>query len=133
VTAGVDWLTEGADDELPVFPVLPVFPLLPDEEEPPPAMEVPVEPDPDDPDRALPEAFPGWSWDTTIPMAAVAPMATRTTPRVSLRSRVRAFSLFWGVFGWRGVVMCSEYLCSGASPSEHGRIDTVAGPAVDLL
>jgi hypothetical protein len=96
VTAGVDWLTEGADDELPVLPVLP---LLPDDEEPPPAMLVLVEPDPDDPDRALPDAFPVWSWDTTIPMATVAPVAASTAPRVRVRSRARALSLLSGVCG----------------------------------
>ena len=102
VTAGVDWLTEGADDELPVLPVLPlvpVLPVVPDDEEPPPAMLVLVEPDPDDPDRPLPDAFPAWSWDTTIPMATVAPVAARTAPRVMVRSRARALSLLSGVCG----------------------------------
>jgi len=99
VTVGVDELAEGAVDTLPVLPVLPVVPVLPNEEEPPPATLVPVEPAPDEPERALPEAFPAWSWDTAIPMATVAPVAARTAPRVRVRSRARALSLLSGVCG----------------------------------
>ena len=30
---------------------------------------------------------PGWSWETTMPMATVAPVAATITPRVTTRSR----------------------------------------------
>jgi hypothetical protein len=42
---------------------------------------------------------PAWSWDTPTPMATVAPVAARTTPRVRLRSRARALSRLSGVWG----------------------------------
>ncbi len=56
---------------------------------------------------------PGWSWATTIPIAAVAPVAARIAPRVRLRSRDRAFSLDFGVFGSSTVAMRMEFLYWG--------------------
>jgi hypothetical protein len=100
VTVGVEELVVGADDELPVLPVLPVEPVVLDEER---ALEVGVPPEPEevDPDPAPSRdelLAPGWTWATTIPIAAVAPVAARMAPRVRRRSRDRAFSLFSGVF-----------------------------------
>ncbi len=101
MTAGVEELALGADDELPVLPVLPVEPVLLVAELLPLELEVPSEPvevDPDVvPDRDVLLA-PGWTWATTIPITAVAPVAARMAPRVRWRTRARAFCLFSGVF-----------------------------------
>jgi len=127
VTVGDDWLTEGADDEVPVLPVVPVVPVVPADELPEVADDPPLvvaAPEPDDVPfvALLPElADPGWSRDTTTPMTTVAPAAATTTPRVRLRSRERAFSLFSGVLGWSMDDMRSEYLCWGGTPSSHHR------------
>ena len=104
MTVGVDELVVGADDELPVLPVLPVSPVLPvlpvepvllEEELLPLELEVPLEPEEVERD-VLPA--PGWTCATTIPTTAVAPVAARMAPRVRWRSRDRALSLFSGVF-----------------------------------
>ena len=95
-------LAAGANDELPVLPVLPVEPvLLVAEELVPLELAVPPEPEEVDPDLVPDRTVllaPGWTWATTIPITAVAPVAAKTAPRVRWRSRDRAFSLFWGVF-----------------------------------
>src|SRR5208282_4669525 len=90
---------------------------LPEVADDPPLVVAAPEPD-DVPFVALlPElADPGWSRDTTTPMTTVAPAAATTTPRVRLRSRERAFSLFSGVLGWSMDDMRSEYLCWGGRP-----------------
>jgi hypothetical protein len=97
VTVGVDELLVGVDEELPEDED-----ELDDEEELPPATVVLVAPDPE-PDgtvAAVPVLLdPAWPWDTTTPMATVAPVAAMTAPRVRLRSRARAVSLLWGVGG----------------------------------
>jgi hypothetical protein len=135
VTLGVEVLDVGADDEVPVLPVFPVEPVSLDEEVPPlePVLPEPDEVDPDEvpcPDVLL---APGWTWATTIPIAAVAPVAARTIPRVRRRSRDRAISLLWGVFGWLLDDMWLENLSFGTLPSQHPRIETLARPAVGLL
>ena len=145
MTVGDDWLTEGALDDVPVFPVLPVLPVLPvvpefpDEELPEVADDPPVvaAPEPDDvPEVPVTLAVlldPGWSRDTTTPMTTVAPVAAKTAPRVSARSRDLALSLLSGVGGWSIWGMWSGYLYWGTPLSHHRRIDTVAAPAVGLL
>jgi hypothetical protein len=82
-----------------------------------PAVVVVVVPEPDVSDDALPlldvEAAalvptalaPGWSWDTTMPIATVAPVAATIAPRVTTRSRALALSLSAGVLGWAGADM----------------------------
>jgi hypothetical protein len=60
-------------------------------------------------------------------------VAAKIAPRVNVRSRDRAFSLFSGVFGWSMGDMTLEYLCWGTSLSHHARIDSGAAPAVGLL
>jgi hypothetical protein len=102
-------------DDVPVLPVVPVF-----DEEVPLDAEVPPEPDDEvEPDEVPvdPDVFgcavlpaPGWTWETTIPITAVAPVAASMAPRVRWRSRDRAFSLFSGGYD---VDMWSENLCSG--------------------
>ena len=133
MTVGDDWLTEGADDEVPVLPVVPVvpvvpvLPVLPVDELPEVADDPPLvvaAPEPDDVPLValLPEvADPGWSRDTTTPMTTVAPAAATTTPRVRLRSRDRAFSLFSGVLGWSMDDMRSDVPLPGGTPSSHHR------------
>jgi hypothetical protein len=76
-----------------------------------------VVPEPDSSDDALPlldvEAAvlvptalaPGWSWETTMPMATVAPVAATIAPRVTTRSRALALSLSAGLLGWAGADM----------------------------
>ncbi len=76
-----------------------------------------VVPEPDASDDALPlldvvvaalvpsAAAPGWSWETTMPMATVAPVAATIAPRVTTRSRALALSLSAGVLGWAGADM----------------------------
>jgi hypothetical protein len=95
------------EDEVPVFPVVPESAVVPDETLP----LFDVEADPDDeelaPDVAVVPAAraPGRSCATTIPMATVAPVAARTAPRVTVRSRDLALSLSAGVLGWPGADM----------------------------
>ena len=98
LTVGVDVVPAVLEDEVPAA----------DEDatdEPPlTTVGVAVEPEPDASPRAVPVLVPvlldpAWSWDTTTPMATVAPVAARTAPRVRLRSRARALSLLWGVGG----------------------------------
>ncbi|MDR3651290.1 MAG: hypothetical protein P4L20_19560 [Acidimicrobiales bacterium] len=60
-------------------------------------------------------------------------MAAKIAPRVSVRSRDRALSLFSGVFGWSMGDMTLEYLLGGKPLSHHARIDSGAAPAVGLL
>jgi len=98
VTVGVDELLVGADEELPEDED-----ELDEKELPPETVEV-AAPDPelDGTVAVVPPLFPldpAWSWDTTTPMATVAPVAARTAPRVRLRSRARAVSLLLGVGG----------------------------------
>ena len=108
VTVGDEELVVGAevddedvdDDEVPEAPAVVV-----------------VVPEPDVSDDALPllevEAAalvptalaPGWSWETTMPMATVAPVAAMIAPRVTTRSRALALSLSAGVLGWAGADM----------------------------
>ena len=86
---GVEELDVGDVGEVPVFPVLPLEPLLLDEEIPPlePVLPEPDEVDPDvAPCRDVLLA-PGWTWATTNPITAVAPVAARMAARVSWRSR----------------------------------------------
>ena len=100
MTLGVEELDVGADDEVPVLPVLPLEPVLLVEElaATGPAVAEPERVDPDVvPDARAVLPAPGWTWATTIPITAVAPVAARMTPRVRWRSRDRAFSLFWCV------------------------------------
>jgi hypothetical protein len=85
-----------------------------DADEVPEVLAVVVVLEPDVPDDALPlldvEAAalvpaalaPGWSWETTMPMATVAPVAATIAPRVTTRSRALALSLAAGVLGWAG-------------------------------
>ena len=75
---------------------------------------------------------PRCSWETTIPMNTVAPVAAKIAPRVTLRSRDRAFSLLSGVFGGSMDAMVG-FLWWGTPSSEHRRIDPLAGSAVGLL
>ena len=145
VTVGDDWLTEGAVDDVPVFPVSPVLPVspeFPDEEWPEVADDPPVvaAPEPDDavevPVTLAVLLEPGWSRDTTTPMTTVAPVAAKTAPRVSERSRDLALSLLSGVRGWSIWDMWSGYLCSGdapipPSPNRHRR-SIRCGSAVTL-
>ncbi len=101
MTAGDEELAAGADDELPVLPVLPVEPVLLVDELLPLELEVPSDPEAVDPDVVAERDVvlaPGWTWATTIPITAVAAVAARTAPRVRRRTRDRAFSLFSGVF-----------------------------------
>ena len=91
------------DEEVDEVPLLPAV--------------VVVVPEPDVSDDALPlldvEAAalvptalaPGWSWETTMPMATVAPVAATIAPRVAARSRALALSLSAGVLGWAGADM----------------------------
>ena len=81
-------------------PVLPVVPVLPDE-----LLDVAVPPEPDEvavvpgvPERADVLPAPGWACATAIPIAAAAPVAEMTAPRVRWRSRDCVLALFWGVF-----------------------------------
>jgi len=87
-------------DEVPVLPAVVVVVLEPDES--------------DDAARLLDVAraalvatppAPGWSWETTIPRATVAPVAATIAPRVTARSRALALSLSAGVLGWAGADM----------------------------
>jgi hypothetical protein len=48
---------------------------------------------------------PGWSWETTMPMATVTPVAATIAPRVTARSRALALSLSAGVLGRAGADM----------------------------
>jgi hypothetical protein len=96
---GVDELLVGA--VLPELPVVPVVPELPldEDEDPPVVVPVPaVDPDPVVPLCTLPA--PGCSWATRIPIATVAPVTARTTPRVSCRRRAWAMSRLPGVLVW---------------------------------
>jgi hypothetical protein len=95
VTVGVDELLVGVDEE----PKEDEDEL---DEELPPATVVVVAPDPEPEGTVavVPVLLdPAWPWDTTTPMATVAPVAARTAPRVRLRRRARAESLLWGVGG----------------------------------
>jgi len=107
VTVGDAALAVGVD-EVPVVLADEVPAADEDATDEPPltTVGVAVEPDPelDGAVETAPVLFPvlldpAWSWDTTTPMATVAPVAARTAPRVRLRSRVRAVSLLWGVGG----------------------------------
>ncbi len=105
VTVGDDALTVGVEDE----PAVPLDEAMPPDEvaDDPPLTTVAdpeVETAPDEPVAVVPALLlvlldPVCPWDTAIPMATVAPVAARTAPRVRLRSRARAFSLFSGVCG----------------------------------
>ena len=67
----------------------------PDEEDERPDVVVVTDEEPVDPlvrSGELVVAEPGWSRETTMPMATVAPVAAMTAPRVSQRSRDVAFS-----------------------------------------
>jgi hypothetical protein len=90
-------------DELPVLPVVPVLPD--DELLDVDLLDVDVPPEPDDvavvpevPERADVLPAPGWACATAIPIAAAAPVAEMTAPRVRWRSRDCVLALFWGVF-----------------------------------
>ena len=105
VTVGDDALTVGVVDE-PAVPLDEA--MLPDEVADDPPLTTVADPEvgtaPDEPVAVVPALLPvlldpAWSWDTTTPMATVAPVAARTAPRVRLRSRARAVSLLWGVGG----------------------------------
>jgi hypothetical protein len=76
---------------------------------------------------------PGWSWETTMPMATVAPVAATITPRVTTRSRALALSLSAGVLGWAGADMGAGSLVGGTHSSHHAHFDTHAARAVVLL
>lgn len=108
VTADDELLFVGAEEDEDDVPVVPELPVV---------LVVAVVPE--DPDAELPllevdvdaecvlevAAFfwavaPGWSLETTTPMATVAPVATTITPRVSVRTRDRALSLSPAVLGW---------------------------------
>ena len=127
VTVGEEELDVGAweeveeDEEVPVFPVVPVFPEaldvpfevpLPSSEVALPSSEVVAVEDPAvEADVVLPtELPPGRSCDTTIPTAAVAPVAAMIAPLVRTRSRDLALSLSAGVFGWVGGDMSLPFL-----------------------
>jgi hypothetical protein len=103
VTVGDEELVVGVevdDEEADEVPLLPAV--------------VVVVPEPDASDDALPlldvEApalapaalAPGRSWETTMPMATVAPVAATIAPRVRTRSRALALSRSAGVLGWAG-------------------------------
>lgn len=82
-------------------PVLPVVPVLPDDE----LLDVAVPPEPDEvtvvpgvPERVDVPPAPGWACATAIPIAAAAPVAVMTAPRVRWRSRDCVLALLWGVF-----------------------------------
>ncbi|MGO9857133.1 MAG: hypothetical protein ACLPYY_19095 [Acidimicrobiales bacterium] len=143
MTAGDEELAAGADDELPVLPVLPelsVEPVLSVEELLPLELEVPSDPEEVDPDVAADRDVllaPGCTWATTIPMAAVAPVAARTAPRVRWRTRDRAFSLFSGVFARPLGDMSLEDLSSGdvfipPCSNRHGRKARCGSPVTFL-
>jgi hypothetical protein len=138
---GVDELCEGVNDEVPELPEFPELPEVPEVPELPVLPVVPVLPDdvaPPDDDVDEPEPVrrdvlaPEWSCATTTPMTAVAPVAARTAPRVRARSRDWAFALLWGVYASSFGVIGGD-LNGGTHPSHHGRIETVAVPAVALL
>jgi hypothetical protein len=90
-------------DELPVLPVVPVLPD--DELLDVDLLDVDVPPEPDDvaaapevPERADVLPAPGWACATAIPIAAAAPVAEMTAPRVRWRSWDCVLALFSGVF-----------------------------------
>jgi hypothetical protein len=96
VTAGAVVVVVGDDT-----PVLPVVPVLLDDE----LLDVAAPPEPDDvavvpevPERADVLPAPGWACATAIPIAAAAPVAAMTVPRVSWRNRDCVLALRWGVF-----------------------------------
>jgi phosphotriesterase-related protein len=96
---GDDELLVGAevDDEEPAVVVVVLEPDVSDDALP--LLEV-------EPAVLVPTALaPGWSWETTMPMATVAPVAATITPRVTPRSRALALSLWAGVLGWAGADM----------------------------
>jgi phosphotriesterase-related protein len=96
---GDDELVVGAevDDEEPAVVVVELEPDVSDDALP--LLEV-------EPAALVPTALaPGWSWETTMPMATVAPVAATITPRVTPRSRALALSLSAGVRGWAGADM----------------------------
>jgi hypothetical protein len=107
VTVGEEELVVGVEDEEEEeedAPVLPVVPVLPDEERP--LFDVVDVPGVDVVVVAFFSALAPWeSWDTTIPMATVAPVAASTAPRVRMRSRDLALSLAAGVLGSVGAGM----------------------------
>jgi hypothetical protein len=142
VTVDDEELVVGADDEddepddVPVVPSvvvvsepdapgdLSVVALAPDEEE--------VEPD-----VALAPAAPapGWSWETTIPMTTVAPVAATIAPLVTARSRALPLSLSVCPLGWAGAGMWSvpPFGNSSIRTSAFRRARrTRCGPAVTL-
>jgi hypothetical protein len=130
VTAGVVVVVVG------VVPVLPVLPVLPDEELPvdeddPLVVVVAPELDPDrgETDDEVPAVVlldPGWSRETTIPIATVAPVATRTAPLVSRRRRDRAFALTSGV-------LCSPVFDMGWGTSPRLLGDAPIPPCTNRL
>ena len=101
-------------------------------------LEVPSDPEEVDPDVAADRDVllaPGCTWATTIPMAAVAPVAARTAPRVRWRTRDLSSSpCLWACSpGWLKVTCRWKTSLRGMSSSHHARIDTVARPAVGPL
>ena len=60
---------------------------------------------------ALPALAPGWSRDTTTPMATVAPVAATTVPRVRVRNQARARSRSAGVCDRSGAGMPVMSFC----------------------
>jgi hypothetical protein len=95
VTTGAVVVVVG--DELPVLPVVPVLPVdeLLDVAVPPVPDEVAVVPEVLE--RAEVLTAPGWACATAIPIAAAAPVAEMTAPRVRWRNRDCALALFSGV------------------------------------
>ena len=87
------------DDEVPEAPAVVVVVPEPDVSDDAPLLEVEAA-------ALVPTALaPGWSWETTMPMATVAPVAAMIAPRVTTRSRALALSLSAGVLGWAGADM----------------------------
>jgi hypothetical protein len=99
LVVGVEVVDEDAD-EVPEVPAVVVFVLEADvSDDALPLLDVEAA-------ALVPAApAPGWSWETTMPMATVAPVAATIAPRVTTRSRALALSLSAGVLGWAGVDM----------------------------
>jgi len=124
---GDDELVVGAevDDEEPAVVVVELEPDVSDDALP--LLEV-------DPAALVPTALaPGWSRETTMPRATVAPVAAMITPRVTPRSRALALSLSAGVLGWAGVDMWAGSFVGKTHSSHHAHFDTHAARAVVLL
>jgi hypothetical protein len=76
---------------------------------------------------------PGSSVATTIPINAAAPVAARTTVRVSRRTRASTDARVSEADVALGCSMIGDLLRFGLPQSEHSSIDSAAKPAVVLL